>query len=247
MDEIKQLVSHNTNTLECIQNDQISILNKLKDLSILLKRFDNKIDKYRTVSITNKTNLDKFYTNPNIVDMCIKQLLILYKWDNFNLVVEPSAGDGNFYLKIKHPNKIGIDISPDHSDIIKQDFFTFNPTNIKKILTLGNPPFGRISSLAIKFFNHASKWSDVIAFIIPKTFRKISIQNRLNLNFHLVLDKSIPNKPCSFTPKMNVKCCFQIWQKKKELRELIKLPTVTKKSQKSQVIFFKNIYLKLML
>ena len=183
------------------------------------------IDKYRTVSITNKTNLDKFYTNPNIVDVCISQLLTLYKWDNFNLVIEPSAGDGNFYLKIKHSNKIGIDISPDHPDIIKQDFFTFNPTNIKKILTLGNPPFGRVSSLAVKFFNHAAQWSDVIAFIIPKTFRKISIQNRLNLNFHLVLDESIPNKPCSFTPKMEVKCCFQIWVKKNVKRQIINLPT----------------------
>ena len=69
-------------------------------------------------------------------------------------------------------------------------------------MTVGNPPFGKFSSLVIKFFNHSDEWSDVIAFIISKTFRKISVQNKLNKYFKLVLDKDIPNKPCSFTPAM---------------------------------------------
>ena len=55
--------------------------------------------------------------------------------------------------------------------------------------------------MAIKFFNYTAKFSQVIAFIIPKTFRK-NIQNKLDLNFHLLSDIDIPMKPCSLLKKM---------------------------------------------
>ena len=80
---------------------------------------------------------------------------------------------------------IGIDISPEHPDIVEKDFFTYTPSpHLQNILVIGNPPFGRSCSLAIKFFNHASKWANVIAFIIPRTFRRVSIHNKLNVYFH---------------------------------------------------------------
>lgn len=167
--------------------------------------------------------LDKFYTKENISIKCINKLFELY--DNiFDIIIEPSAGNGSFYNNINYDNKIGLDIEPEHSDIIKMDFFDYKPEKkYKKILVIGNPPFGKNSSLAIKFFNHASEWASVIAFIVPKTFRKISVQNKLNLSFHLTYDNDIPIKPCSFEPSMNVKCCFQIWEKKKIKRKIIKL------------------------
>ena len=168
---------------------------------------------------------DKFYTVPSIVDRCINSLNTLYDWSSWSLVVEPSAGSGNFYNKIPIDNKIGLDIMPECENIIQKDFFTYYPEPSINILTIGNPPFGRVSSLAIKFFNHAAKWSQVIAFIIPKTFRKISVQNKLNNKFHLVLDEDIPTSPCSFTPPMSVKCCFQIWKKSDLIRENIILET----------------------
>lgn len=219
-----------TNISASAEFRKTNIIAKIEDLQKLLDKLEKNIDiLHANTHIHLHANqikkLDKFYTNPNIVDMCVNKLLTLYSWNDFDLVIEPSAGNGNFYFKINHPKKIGIDVSPDHPEIIKQDFFTFTPTHAKKILTIGNPPFGRVSSAAVKFFNHAAKWSNVIAFIIPKTFRKISIQNRLNLNFYLVLDKNIPNNPCSFTPKMGVKCCFQIWKRKKIKRKKINLPT----------------------
>lgn len=74
------------------------------------------------------------------------------------------------------------------------------------------------------FFNHAAKFSNVIAFIIPKTFRKISIQNKLNLNFHLIDDIDIPSG--SFEPNISVKCCFQIYIKKEIKRDIISLPVI---------------------
>ena len=158
-------------------------------------------------------NIDKFYTNIPIVHECISNFNNLYDMNIFDLVIEPSAGSGNFLLNIKHNNKIGLDIEPEHESIIKKSFFEYYPnTNLySNILTIGNPPFGRVCSLAIKFFNHAAKFSNAIAFIIPRSFRKISIQNKLDINFKLISDIDISNKLNTFDPPINVKCCFQIW------------------------------------
>jgi hypothetical protein len=172
-----------------------------------------------------KEGLDKFYTLPECSKKCIDKTCELYDIERWDLIVEPSAGNGSFFNQIQSDKKIGIDLLPEDENIIKQDFFDYYPPpNKEDILVIGNPPFGRVSSLAIKFFNHSAKWASVIAFIIPRTFRKISVQNRLDDRFHLVYDEEIPNKPCCFTPEMSVKCCFQIWEKKENKRDLIELP-----------------------
>jgi len=170
--------------------------------------------------------LDKFYTIPAISEKCISVVGSKYDWDKWDLVIEPSAGNGSFLTKIPITKKIGFDISPEHTDIIKKDFFDYRPpSEITNILVIGNPPFGKISSLAVKFFNHSAEWCSVIAFIIPKTFRRVSLQNRLHEKFHIVHDEEIPTEPCSFSPPMSVKCCFQIWEKRAEDRSIIKLTT----------------------
>jgi len=173
-----------------------------------------------------QAGLDKFYTLPAISEKCLNSIGSHYKWSVWGLVVEPSAGNGSFLKRIPTEKKLGIDISPEHKDIVKQDFLTYSPpNNIGKVLVVGNPPFGRVSSLAIKFFNHASEWADVIAFIIPRTFRRVSVHNKLNKNFHLVLDEEIPTEPCSFSPPMMAKCCFQIWEKRVAQRLIVELST----------------------
>jgi len=179
-----------------------------------------------TAEAVREAGLDKFYTIPSISEKCLASIGSCYKWSDWGLVIEPSAGNGSFLTRIPTSKRLGIDISPEHEDIIKQDFLTYSPpSNIGKILVVGNPPFGRVSSLAIKFFNHASKWADVIAFIIPRTFRRVSVHNKLNSNFHLVFDEEIPMEPFSFSPPMMVKCCFQIWEKLETKRTIIELST----------------------
>jgi hypothetical protein len=173
-----------------------------------------------------QAGLDKFYTVPAISEKCIKTIGSYYDWSVWGLVIEPSAGNGSFLSAIPTTKKLGIDISPEHDDIITQDFLTYTPPPTGKILVVGNPPFGRVSSLAIQFFQHAAQWADVIAFIIPRTFRRVSVHNKLDLNFHLVYDEEIPVSPCSFNPPMMVKCCFQIWEKREKVRPIIKLSTV---------------------
>ena len=183
-------------------------------------------DNKPTTKQVRDAGLDKFYTIPEISNKCIDIIGTKYNWDTWDLVVEPSAGNGSFLTKIPTSKKIGIDIEPEHTDIINKNFFDYNPpVGFNNILVVGNPPFGRVSSLAIKFFNHAAEWCNVIAFIIPKTFRRVSLQNRLHKKFHLIYDEEIPSEPCSFSPPMQVKCCFQIWEKKDENRDIIKLTT----------------------
>lgn len=175
--------------------------------------------------------LDKFYTNLNVAQHCIDETNKLFPLDSFDTIIEPSAGGGSFSYQLTHKNVIAMDIMPDKNsvNIITQDFLTYYPIKSRRsrFLTLGNPPFGKNSSLAIKFFNHAAQWSDVIAFIVPKVFRRISVQNKLHKLFHLVHDEDIPNNPCSFNPPMNVKCCFQIWKVNYDgiKRPIIKLST----------------------
>lgn len=179
-----------------------------------------------TADTVREGGLDKFYTIPVISQNCLTSIGSRYKWSEWGLVIEPSAGNGSFLTRIPTTKKLGIDISPEHVDIIKQDFLLYHPpSDVGKILVVGNPPFGKVCSLAIKFFNHASKWAEVIAFIVPRTFRRVSIHNKLNLNFHLVCDEEIPTEPCSFSPPMMVKCCFQIWEKKQTERPIVELST----------------------
>jgi hypothetical protein len=177
------------------------------------------------VQVRNQ-GLDKFYTIPMYAKHCIDTVFQLYNKDSFDMIIEPSAGNGSFFNQIHHSNLVGIDIAPESNNIHKQDFFSYlPPSESTNILVVGNPPFGRVSSLAIQFFNHAAQFCSTIAFIIPKTFRRISVQNKLNTSFHIVYDEDVPDKPCSFYPKMSVKCCFQIWEKRDTLREIITLDT----------------------
>lgn len=178
-----------------------------------------------SADLIRKQGLDKFYTHLPVARKCLDTLGDRFAWRSWDLVVEPSAGAGSFYNQIPSDRKIGIDISPDSENIIQMDFLTYFPERVGRILVVGNPPFGRVSSLAVKFFNHAGRWADVIAFIIPRTFRRLSVQNKLDLNYHLIHDSDIPTDPCSFYPKMYVKCCFQIWERNDIPRKVITLPT----------------------
>jgi hypothetical protein len=177
------------------------------------------------IETVREAGLDKFYTVPEIAQKCIDTVGLNYKWSDWELVVEPSAGNGSFFLRIPTENKVGLDISPENAKIVEQDFFTYTPPEKNNILVIGNPPFGRVSSLAIKFFNYAADWATVIAFIVPRTFRRVSVQNKLNMDFHLRYDVDIPMEPCSFNPPMMAKCCFQIWERASEKREVVALTT----------------------
>jgi hypothetical protein len=84
------------------------------------------------------------------------------------------------------------------------------PKTSGKIHVIGNPPFGKQSSLCHKFIKHASTFADSISFILPATFNKAFMFNKVPLNLQLVLSKDLGSKSCFNT---NANCVFQIWQK----------------------------------
>ena len=171
-----------------------------------------------------KDELDRFYTNPDVSKKLTEKVFEILDEKDYNIFLEPSAGSGSFLQWLPPEKRLGLDLAPASDEIIEQDFFKFKHEEGKKYLVIGNPPFGRACSLAYRFFNHAAEFADAIAFLIPRTFRRVSIQNKLNLNFHLIYDEQVPLKPCSFTPPMGAKCCFQIWVRKSEKRKKIILP-----------------------
>lgn len=162
--------------------------------------------------------MDQFYTNDDCAERCFNIFKEHVNIEEYDFIMEPSAGRGSFF-KLLPEKRIGIDIDPQYEGIIKKDFLTYSPMKGKKYAIIGNPPFGRVSSLAVKFFNKSAEFADVIAFILPRTFKRISIQNRLNLNFHLLYTEDIPIG--SFTPKMSAKCVFQIWKREIVNRVLV--------------------------
>lgn len=164
--------------------------------------------------------LDKFYTNPETAELCFNKIYEYIKEIPNSLIIEPSAGNGVFIELFKKYNLdfLALDIKPEHSEICEMDFFDFHFPEDKNIITIGNPPFGKNSSLAKKFFNRCIENSEFVGFILPKTFKKEIFQNNLNLKCKLI-DQIDLNK-YSFlyeNKKYDVPCCFQIW--KRELFE----------------------------
>ena len=63
-----------------------------------------------TAEDVREAGLDKFYTIPAISEKCLDRIGSHYNWSDWGLVIEPSAGNGSFFARIKTKNKIGIDI-----------------------------------------------------------------------------------------------------------------------------------------
>lgn len=174
---------------------------------------------------------DKYYTNPQIALYLTEKLrAFLIERDllkSFERAIEPSAGSGSFLKPIRSFGKpiFAIDVDPNHSDVEFCDFFDFQ--NSDRALYVGNPPFGHAAHLAIKFFNHAAANSaEIIAFVLPKSFRKQSVQDRLHRHFHLDFEHDVPDHAFLLDgQKHDVPCIFQIWVRSTQLR-----PTQTKRS-----------------
>jgi hypothetical protein len=175
--------------------------------------------------IRKKHEHDKFYTKTAVAKFCVEKLQEILGNQEYQFL-EPSAGNGVFIDTLKEvgmSNIEAMDIDPDNDFITKQNFFQYKPSFDGNIVVMGNPPFGRCSSLAIKFFNHAASFqnTEIIAFILPKTFRKYSIQNKLNAQFNLIKDFDLPRNSFLLNGfEYDVPCVFQIWKRLERKRLL---------------------------
>lgn len=154
--------------------------------------------------------LDKFYTNKTVAKNCVDILNSLFSLRN-EMFLEPTAGNGAFldYL----PQYEAYDLKPENDNIIQQDIFSLIPNRFDYI-TIGNPPFGKRSKLAIDVFNAVANYSNIIAFIVPVSFMKYRVQHELDSNFKLVYSNVLPKNSFLDRNKVyDVNCVFQIWIK----------------------------------
>jgi predicted RNA methylase len=173
----------------------------------------------------NRNSLEKFYTKDEAVKLCIEEIKTHIKINPVDLIIEPSAGNGAFFSAIceltPSQNPIFLDIDPPVSSvgkIQKQDYLSFEvkiPHQNVPIHVIGNPPFGKQSKTANQFIKKSAEFANTISFILPKSFKKPSMQRIFPPYFHLVKQLDLPEK--SFTideVEHNVPCIFQIWEKR---------------------------------
>ena len=170
--------------------------------------------------------LDQFYTKPDVARVCIKKLFEVVDESRRLIFIEPSSGCGSFSNNLS--NCVSIDVDPKTDSAIRADFLNLSPADLpirpeSSVVVIGNPPFGKMANMAVKFFNHATFFGQIIAFIVPKTFKKESVKNRLNLNYHLIFEYEVPKRSFIFrNTEHNVPCVFQIWEKREEKRKISK-------------------------
>jgi len=164
-----------------------------------------------------KHKQDKFYTKRDLVTKLLSKINIL----EFDLIIEPSAGDGSFYNQICSINKIGLDIEPECDNITKMDWFNYKiDGDYDKILVIGNPPFGNQGSLAMKFIKKCDEIkASKIAFILPKSFKKESTKRKIPTNYFLIEEIDLDDNSFTLLNKdYPVPCVFQIWERRDERR-----------------------------
>ncbi len=173
-----------------------------------------------------RNTIDKYYTHPSVAVKCIQQIKQHINIQENDLIIEPSAGNGSFINDLQRisNNCIFYDLEPEHSSIIQQDYLLLDTESLvnkySKIHIVGNPPFGRQSSLAIKFIKKSAQYCSSVSFILPKSFKKDSMQKHFPLEFHLIFQEDIEENGFLVDDNVyNVPCVFQIWERKEVKRE----------------------------
>jgi len=172
---------------------------------------------------------EQYYTNPDVVDICVAEVQKHVDLSD-RTILEPAGGTGEFikgFYRAGFKDVISFDIEPKYRDVLEANFLSLKDVG-SGLVCITNPPFGRMNSVSVPFFNHAAKFCDYVCFLVPKSWRKWTTINRLDDSFHLVSDIEMP-RDCFYLPEGNTKkgvlnTVFQVWEKRTEKREEIKVP-----------------------
>lgn len=149
-------------------------------------------------------------------------------------LVEPAAGTGSFtkvFANFGVKDIRAFDIEPKDPAIIQANFLQDEclESELTHGVAITNPPFGRNSSLSVPFFNRLADHCEYICFVIPKSWRKWTLQNRLDRRFHLIHDQELTidyqdESGAYISQSGMLKTVFQIWKREEFLREKVAVP-----------------------
>ena len=179
---------------------------------------------------TRVTGKEQYYTPANVAGALIAEVEKVLGPLRGKTVLEPAGGTGSFVeaaLAAGAKKIISFDIEPLHP-LVQQGDFLVEEILESNLITISNPPFGRNNALSIPFFNKAAQISEAICFIVPRSWRKWSVTNRLDMNFELVFDTDLEidyedASANSLSNKTRLATCFQIWKRVSKPREIIKI------------------------
>jgi len=176
------------------------------------------------------TGKEQFYTPVDTAAWVVNRVLDLVPDSRYQTWLEPSAGSGSFLSALTGAginDVIAMDIEPAHADVRKKDFLDWKPTG-ENLVAIGNPPFGRNNSLSIPFFNKCAQFSSTIAFIVPRSWRKWSVTNRLSMDFSCISDENLDINYVDVAgadvyAKNNLRTCLQIWTRAPIARQPVRI------------------------
>lgn len=179
---------------------------------------------------TRVTGKEQYYTPSELAHTLVEYVEKTVGPIAGRTILEPAGGTGSFIEAVKARGAkkvISFDIEPLFDEVLLGDFLDQQITETG-LITISNPPFGRNNSLSIPFFNHAAKLSDAICFIVPRSWRKWSVTNRLDLSFELVFDMDLDIDYVDadgdlISEKNRLATCFQIWKRTDSQRSPVRV------------------------
>jgi len=177
------------------------------------------------------TGKEQYYTSAQLAERLCGTMFELVPDAVARPWVEPAGGTGSFISALQNRGVkriVSYDIEPHHPAITKADFLEVSVSG-EGYAAISNPPFGRANKLCIPFFNKLANHCDYIGFIVPKSWRKWSVQNRLDRRFFLIHDEDlvvnyvdVAGQPLA-DGKMQLNTVFQVWERRDALRPIIKV------------------------
>ena len=154
---------------------------------------------------------DAYFTSVKSAEFC-RSILTERNWVTPNTVtLEPCCGNGSLLRGL--PGKVLFSDLHDYDiGATIENYLEAPPKSTDLIFT--NPPFGRAGSLALQFLKKAASECNRLAFILPSSFRKISLLDRVPLTHSLVADYQLPDQSYILPDGTTriVQTTFQLWE-----------------------------------